>query len=174
MSLFNFFKKGTKKETSENKTETSVFDDVSYSYTLEDYEAHKVICGQLTDIQKSSLLVVIGAFCKIFFSKETIHKVYSDSLLKNREVMLGLTYDAAKQLIQDSETLVPVLSTISNKKITDILLTDSKYLLRLLVHLTMVFNMDVKINHTALDYLYGVFIPLGYTKLDVYDPHNFI
>ena len=49
-----------------------------------------------------------------------------------------------------------------------------KYLLKLLVSVTIRYQDGAKVNKEAINTLYGLFIPLGYEQLEVYNPMDFI
>ena len=168
MGIFDIFRK---KQTEEK---LSVFDDERYVYALSDFEKQQLLMDQLTEMQKSALLVVLGVFVTTLIKENTYQREYADSLLNHRIKMLGLTYESAVKNVDSSDKIHDVLITIGNRQIIDILLNDLKYLLKLLVPLTMKYRDGVKINQTAISYMYGIFVPIGYTKAEVYDHKDFL
>ena len=162
-----------RKDESKSASPLSVFDDARYSYSESDYAHHKILCSVLDDTQKASLLLVVGCFTKGILLEGSCQRDYAESMLAHRSDMLGMSYSEANSIINSPALVQSSLSTL-DKSITDILLVDMKYLFSLLVSLTVRYRDGAKANQQALGYLYGIFVPLGYNQIDVYNPKDYM
>lgn len=170
MGIFDLFKK----RKNSVKTDITVFDDELYMYTPSDFEKQKMLFEKLNAMQKSACLVVLGVFGKMFILENTYQREYSDSLINLRSNMLGITYDSALNEIGNIQNIHDILLTIDNKEITDILLYDVKYLFKLLISLTIRYRDGVEINHKAINYMCGIFVPIGYNEKEVYNHNDYL
>ena len=85
-----------------------------------------------------------------------------------------MPYEKAKDLISGAEDITSGLSSINDRRALDCLLEDMKYMLRVLVTLTIRFRDGADVNRMAVNTLYGIFIPLGYETLKIYNPRAFM
>ena len=82
---------------------------------LSDFEKQQLLMDQLTEMQKSALLVVLGVFVTTLIKENTYQREYADSLLNHRIKMLGLTYESAVKNVDSSDKIHDVLITIGNR-----------------------------------------------------------
>ena len=116
----------------------------------------------------------MNSFIQGYFIEDTYVRQLANSLLTLRKEMLDMSFDKANNLILRVEDLGKGLFSISSKTVLDHLLQDMKYLLKLLVSVTIRYQDGAKVNKEAINTLYGLFIPLGYEQLEVYNPMDFI
>lgn len=173
--MFNIFKKkkgDTRKKASDQSV--TVFDDHNYHVSESDFFAQKDYYTSLNPLQKAAIIVAMGSFRQIFILKDTYQRDYVDSLMSLREKMLEMPYEKAKGLISGAKDITSGLSSIKDKRPIDCLLEDMKYMLRVLVVLSFRFRDGAEVNRMAVNTLYGIFLPLGYEKLKIHNPRDFM
>ena len=170
MGLFDFFKKKKKKVV----YRISIFDDETYPYSRQDFENHRRLFDSLTYEQKCAMLYPIGFFYKTFMLEETWQFAEGKDLCAQREVLLGISFDEARETLMNLDDILNALISIENKEITDILLRDMKFLLVQLVGLNLRLADGAEVNQLAIEFLYSLFLPLGYDAKQVYNARDFI
>lgn len=164
MGLFSWFKK--------NKVKQDNLHDSSETYELASEQ--KDIYKDLSLKQKSAILVTMFSFVKIYIPEGTSVRNKWNNIMKQKELVLDINYTTAQNLIADVSILQKELLSVGKGVATDCMLFDMKSMLEDLVVLMMQYKNGADVNRKAVNTLYGIFIPLGYEKLEVHNPRDFM
>ncbi len=173
MSIFNIFKK-------KKKQDTEVFVDIEelhengYPFQQHDLEEHASSYSTLDDNQRSAIIVTMDMFAKSYILFDTDWDDFAIGLLKIKSDILGITPEDAWKCIQSIDDTHKLLSSIEDRKILDVLLSDMKFLFKIVMNLNMRYKDGAEVNRNALNVLYGIFIPLGYSKLKIFNQKDFM
>lgn len=161
MSIFNIFRKKKKQDTEVTIDIEELYEN-GYPFQRHDLEKHAILYSTL------------DMFAKSYIIADSDWGEIAKGLLKIKSEVLGITSDAAWKYVQSAEDVYKLLSSIEDRRILDVLLADMKFLLKIVVNLTIRYKDGAEVNRNAINALYGIFIPLGYSKLTVFDQRDFM
>ena len=173
MSVFNIFKR-------EKKQDIEVYADIEelyengYPFQQRDIVEHASLYSTLGNNQRGVILVTMEMFAKSFIPVDTEWRDFSKGLLKIKSEILGISPDDAWNYVQSPDDVNKLLSSIENRRILDILLSDMKFLLKIVVNSSLRNRNGAEVNRNAINALYGIFIPLGYSQLEIFNPKQFM
>jgi len=173
MSIFNIFK-SKKKQNVEVVVNIEELYENGYPFQQHDIEEHAFLYSTLEDDQRGAILATMEMFAKSFILEDSDWGELSKGLLKIKSGILDISSGDAWKHIQSPDDIYKLLSSIENRKILDILLSDMKFLLEIVVHLTIRYKDGAEVNRNAVNALYGIFIPLGYSKSEIFDQKEFM
>lgn len=173
MSIFNIFK-SKKKQNVEVIVDIEELHENGYPFQQHDIEEHAFLYSTLEDDQRGAILATMEMFAKSFIIEDSDWGSLSKGLLKIKSEILGISSDDACKYVQSLDDIYKLLSSIKNRKILNILLSDMEFLLEIVVHLTIRYKDGAEVNRNAVNALYGIFIPLGYSKSEIFDPKKFM
>lgn len=143
----------------------------SYQYDESSIQQHYPLYDTLSLEQKNSILLMMIVFQKGFIIKDTAYGELVSSLLNLKSDMMKLRIEEVKEITLAQ--IQPILCTLPDK-IKKIMLDDFKFIFTQVVHLTMPYRDGVEMNHKALDFMYGTFIPMGFTESEVHNPKDYM
>ena len=173
MSLLDFFKK-KKKQVTEVTVDIEELYENGYPFQQHDIEEHASLYSKLDNNQRGVILVTMDMFAKSYIIADSDWGDLAKGLLKIKSDILGITTGDAWKYVQSAEDVHRLLCSIKDRKLLDILLLDMQFLLRMVVNLTMRYKDGVEVNRNAINALYGIFIPLGYSKSEVFNQGDFM
>ena len=173
MSIFNMFRK-KKKQDSEVTINIEELCENVHPFQRHDLEIHAKLYSTLDNNLRGVILVTMDMFAKLYIIADSDWRKIAKGLLKIKSEVLGITSDAVWKYVQSAEDVYKLLSSIEDRRILDVLLTDMKFLLRIVVNLAIRYKDRAELNRNAINALYGIFIPLGYSKLTVFDQKYFM
>ncbi len=173
MSLFDFFKR-RKKQVTEVIVDIEELYENGYPFQHHDIEEHASLYSKLDNNQRGVILVTMDMFAKSYIIADSDWGDLAKGLLKIKSEILGITPDDAWKYVKSGDDVHRLLCSIKDRKLLDILLSDMKFLLRIMVNLTMRYKDGAEVNRNAINALYGIFIPLGYSKSEVFNQRDFM
>lgn len=173
MSIFNIFRKKKKQDTEVTIDIEELYEN-GYPFQRHDLEKHAILYSTLDNNLCGVILVTMDMFAKSYIIADSDWGEIAKGLLKIKSEVLGITSDAAWKYVQSAEDVYKLLSSIEDRRILDVLLADMKFLLKIVVNLTIRYKDGAEVNRNAINALYGIFIPLGYSKLTVFDQRDFM
>lgn len=173
MSFWNIFKRSGSKPVKHQVSIKDILSDLvenGYQYDYEVLKSHYELYQSLNSRQRCAMLMTIHSFYVSFFLKDAL---VADFIKLKSEIMQESMINVTESFASGEELLDP-LSSIKSKQVLDILLYDMKFLFNLLVQQNLMRSDGVEINKDAVNFLYGIFIPLGYSKENVHNLRQFI
>lgn len=173
MSIFNLFRKKKKQDTEVTVDIEELYEN-GYPFQQHDIEEHAKLYSTLNNNQRGVIFVTMDMFAKSYIIADSDWGGIAKGLLKIKSEILGITSEDAWKDVQSADDVYKLLSSIKDKRILDILLSDMKFLLKIVVNLTIRYKDGAEVNRNAINTLYGIFIPLGYSKLTIFNPRDFM
>ena len=176
MSILDFFKRKNKafKYEPSKKEIIKELEENGYPVSIGDGEWLHQLYSVLNDKQKSAIIMVMHSFCSSFIIRESGAGELADNLMKLKSEFVGVSVEQAQQAIGSPDILLNTLASINTRRVLDILLSEMQFLLELVVGLTIRYRDGADVNRQAVNALYGIFLPLGYRKEEIFKHERFL
>ncbi len=173
MKFVTFLKNVLNKRSKETLV-PSIFEEDDFPYSISELEVHNSMYQSLNEEQKLSFYCVIDFFRRCFIPSDSIQGKQASELLVVLVRFLGINPVIAESKFSSPESLMSVLKTIDNPEVLQVLLNIIKYLLRQVVALSMLYRDGAEVNRKAVNFMYGLFMPLGFSEKQIYSPRDYM